>query len=165
MMAKLVCRDSFVFIIIVFMSSLYLIHSLTEAFWEGVTIEEKVCCVQLYVVTRHVPNAFIVATLAPRILYHIVGLAAFINRFTVDEHHMVVGEAPIFPLLLTHFLCGCHVPDAVAVHRYDEFQPFHRLDDSYVFGNTCQQLLMMTGEDDVVVTDWTGQEVGRLGCV
>ena len=67
-------------------------------------VEEEVGGVESDVVARHVPDTLVLTGLTPRILDEIVGLTLFVKCLAVDEHHMVIGEAPVVPLFLTKLL-------------------------------------------------------------
>ena len=77
---------------------------LAQWLWQGMAVQKEVGRVQLDVVARHIPDALVLAALAPRVLHHVVGLALLVDGLAVDEHHVVVGEAPVVPLLLTKLL-------------------------------------------------------------
>ena len=46
-----------------------------QRLWQGVMVQEEVGRVQLDVVARHIPDAFVLAALAPRVLHHVVGFS------------------------------------------------------------------------------------------
>ena len=77
-------------------------------------VEEEVGGVESDVVARHVPDTLVLTGLTPRILDEIVGLTLFVKCLAVDEHHMVIGEAPVVPLLLTRLLCGRYIISSTA---------------------------------------------------
>ena len=63
-------------------------------------VEEDVGGVEGHVVPGHVPDAFVGAAFTPGIFYQVEWLSVFVYGFAVDEHHVVIGEAPVVPLLL-----------------------------------------------------------------
>jgi len=76
-------------------------------------VEEDVGGVEGHVVARHVPDALVEAALAPGVLHQIIRLALFVDGLAVDQHHVVVSESPVVPLLLSQLLRG---RDAVGQH-------------------------------------------------
>ena len=67
----------------------------------------------------HVPDALVVAGLAPRVLHHIVFLAVLIFGDAVDKHSVVVGQFPIVKALLAALLCRSDFGNG-ATERVDE---------------------------------------------
>ena len=62
---------------------------------------------------------FVLASLTPRVLHHVVLLAVLVLGDTVDQHTVVVGELPVVEALLAHLLSGLHLGH-VAAERVDE---------------------------------------------
>ena len=67
-------------------------------------VEEEVGGVEGDVVARHVPDTLVLTGITPGILDEIIGFALLVKCLAVDEHHMVIGEAPVVPLFLTKLL-------------------------------------------------------------
>ena len=72
--------------------------------WNSVLVDEEVHRVGCNEGLGHVPGAFIVACITPRVLHHAILLAVLILGHSIDEHAMVVGEFPVVETLLAQFL-------------------------------------------------------------
>ena len=54
----------------------------------------------------HIPNALILAALAPRVLDHVVESTVLILGDTIDLHSVVISGGLVVEPLLAHLLCG-----------------------------------------------------------
>ena len=79
---------------------------LADGSGDSVLVDEEVHRVGSDKVLGHIPGTFIVAGLAPGVLYHIILLAVLVLGHTVDMHAVVVGQFPVVETLLTLLLCG-----------------------------------------------------------
>ena len=95
----------------------------------------------------HVPDALVVAALAPRVLNHVVLATVLVLGCAEDQHAVVVGQFPVVEALLAHLLCG-HDFGHGAAQRVDDvallgglhLQPF-----SHVAALQALRLLVVHG--------------------
>lgn len=78
-------------------------HSFSDFLWQSLAVQEQICGIQRHIVARHIPRSLIIAACPPGILHHVVWFPIFVKSLAIDEHNMVVGEAPVVKLFLPFF--------------------------------------------------------------
>ena len=67
-------------------------HFLQQTLVKRMLVEEDIGGVHRNEALAEIPDAMVVAIVAPRVLHHVVFLAILVLRCTKDQHHMVVGR-------------------------------------------------------------------------